>query len=175
MSDATDSSTLAAADPAGSPKRRRRLTPVSVGVLCLWAAVFLAGTAGGLYKWTTGYQRHVLGALNENVRYVEIEPEPGGPPVRLTSPRDIARLRGILTAAARRPESAGGLPPVAPADCAARVVYGDGTAEQFLIGRTTSRGPGETQTGRRTEVRWGAYVRYADGEAIGRLLGSPAP
>ena len=63
------------------------------------AAVFLAGTAGGLYKWTTGYQRLVLKTLNENVRYVEIEPERGSPAVRVASPQGIAWLRGILASA----------------------------------------------------------------------------
>lgn len=160
------------AGTAIAPRERppgRRLTPVSVGVLCLWLAVFLAGTAGGLYKWATGYQRLVLKALNEKVRYVEIEPESGAPPVRVTSPQDIARLRDALIAASRRAESAGGRPPVAPADCAARIVYGDGTAEQFLIGRTGPPGQGPV------EVRWGGYVRYVDGRAMEHLLGPQGP
>jgi hypothetical protein len=127
-----------------------------------------------LYKWLTGYQRMVLKALNENVRYVEIEPGPGAPPVRITSPHDIARLRGILMAATRRPAATSG--PSAGANCAAKIVYGDGAVEAFQIGRIDSpRGPAMPAADGQVEVHWGGYTRYADGDGLMRLLMTPGP
>ena len=150
--------------PRASSDSGRKRSGVAVGVLCFWVAAALAGGAGGAYRMATAYRRFANSALGDNIRYVELHPEPGSPPVRLSRPAEIDAIRGWLRSADR---SAPTGVPVRPAECPLTIVFGDGAAETMQIGRTEPTPPGAAAE---IEIRWHGYTRYADAQPIATLL-----
>jgi hypothetical protein len=151
----------AAPEPVSKPARR--WSPARVGVLCLWAAVFVAGAAGGAYRFATAYRRFANATLNDNIRYIEFRPDPAAAAVRLTRTSDIDAIRTWLKTAGRSPPAGA---TVRLAECPMAIVFGDGTTENLQIGRTTPE-PGGARAA--VEIRWRGYTRYADERVIAGL------
>jgi hypothetical protein len=150
--------------PRASSDSGRKRSGVAVGVLCFWVAAALAGGAGGAYRMATAYRRFANSALGDNIRYVELRPEPTAPAVRLARPAEIDVIRGWLKSAER---SAPAGVPVRPAECPLTIVFGDGAAQTLQVGSTSPRPGGAAAE---IEIRWHGYTRYADAGPVAALL-----